>query len=176
MLEVVTSTSLTKNINFWGFTDLYGVQNSGSTRFDLTDHFMEYRLDYESLTGLDIEAEYNGFSGPGNDLVRLGLSHVRPIRGGWVSFRYFPWDTRAEKHEHYSVTHFIPIAGKFAFFGFYDYHRLTNQRNVWYTEPSLIYELNKKYSLILIWRHDGFVEDVPGLKADGLAFGVYMKI
>ena len=185
MVEVVTSTSVAKDLKFWGFTDLYNQQGSKKA-MELTDYFMDYRLDwnlfpigkqYFQQNVMEVEAEYNGFSGDDNDLVRTGFSWTRNFfRGGFIQGRYFPWDSRGEKYSHASITHVIPLVKGWSFFGFYDYHMEQGAKSMWYYEPSLIYKIDDTYSFIFIYRWDDFAHDAAGEKGNGIAVGIYRRL
>ena len=185
MVEIVSDAQLTQNINFWGFTDLYNQQGSKSAT-ELTDYFMEYRLNYNLFpigqqyfqqNRLEVEIEYNGFSGDSNDLARTGLHWTHSsANNGWVSLRYHPFDSRSTRFSQASFTHFIPLQDKLAFFGFYDYNIVEGADNIWYYDTSLIYSINDVYSCILTYRWDGFEHRTEGRKGNGIAIGIYRKL
>ena len=82
-----STTGLPLGLTVWGFIDLHSNQSDGSERFDLTRYFMEYRLQRAvdkdwiwGVGGFGLEAEYNESAGPGNEVVRVGLTYQHEIR------------------------------------------------------------------------------------------------
>lgn len=177
---IVTGAPLTKNWNLWGFTDFHGNQNSG--RSDLSHYFMEYRVNYDliqvpnSINGLTLEAEYNGFAGLNNDLVRFGLTTTWATMLGAYHLRYHPNDTTKDDNSQVSLTHQIYLTDRVDLWGFYDYNILDSQKNEWVWETWLNYKLTESFTLSLEYRWNGFEDSVQDWRGDGIAVGVYKRL
>jgi len=166
-------------LNLWGFTDFYNEQRSKKP-IKLSNYFMEYRLSYNlteigerffQQNSFELEAEYNGMTGNGNDLMRYGFVYTRNFfSGGFVKLRWHPLDSRSEYHKQYSLIHSIPLNKYLSFDGFYDYNVIADKSYVWVYEPSLVYNCFEPWSFTFIYRFDGYVKD-----KDGIAVGVFYK-
>ena len=176
------SKPLPGGFEFWGFTDLHGAQGAGSSRFSLTRHFMEYRLIYPlhpvlipGIKGFELEAEYNDFNGPDNNLVRVGLTYKHPLplpwgRRGLLRWRIHPYETDGNGYQA-SILFAIPLTDRLKITGFADLNVVDNGSNRWVVEPQLTWQINERFFTSLEFRYNGFETENPELDGTGIALG-----
>lgn len=183
-LNIFTNVKpLPLGFEFWGFTDIHSDQKAPESRFDLTRYFMEYRLIYPiqpdwifGLKGFELEAEYNDFNGPNNNIVRFGPTYKHPLplpwgRKGALRWRIHPFETGGDGFQA-SVLYFIPLTERFSVTGFADINFVDNARDRWVIEPQLNFKINQMFALVLELRYNEFEEANPNLDGLGVAAGL----
>ncbi len=186
-LAIFTSIDeLPLGFKIWGFTDLHGDQGNASDRFDITRHFIEYRLSREispewlfGLQGVGMMAEYNDFNGPDNDLVRIGpyYDHAIPLpfsdRQGKMQWRLFPYESDGSGWQA-SVSFFVPFSDRVSLTGFADINVIDGSDR-WVVEPQLNFKVSQQFSLVMELRYNGFEEANPDLDGLGLTAGLKLS-
>lgn len=186
-LNIVTSVpKLPSSFKLWGFVDLHGDQNNGSKRFNITRHFLEYRLSRylfpdanTSIRGLDFEVEYNDFNGPDNDVLRLGLTykHSVPFFPGsksWLQWRYHPYETDGTGSQ-VSAIYFFSLSERIFISGFADLNIEDDKENRWVIEPQINFIVNETFDVALEARYNEFEDANTALDGFGIAVGLKFK-
>lgn len=170
-------------LDIWGFTDFHSQQDQSSRRFDLTRYFAEYRLRtaldkrwMRGIAGLGVEIEYNDSSGPGNELLRMGITyrHPLPLSGrsrGWLQWRLLPYETDGSGQQ-FSLIHFLAWGDRLALTGFADFNHDETAANRWVAESQVSYVLSGSLRAVAEVRYNGFEEANPALDGTGVAIGV----
>jgi len=184
-LNLLTSTTtLPYDFGIWGFIDLHGAHDSGST--DLSRYFIEYRLSRKidldwlgDVKGLGFQSEFNDANGGGNNLVRFGLTYRHDLpelfdRRGWLQWRGFPVETDGSGQQA-SLIYFLPFHERAWVSGFADINFRESQSDVWVIEPQLTIKLDDRFSLLVEYRYNGFEDLVQTIDGEGVAFGLELS-
>ena len=170
-------------LEFWGFSDIHAAQGDATHRFDLTRYFMEYRLIYainpewtQGIKGFELEAEFNDFNGPGNNLLRLGATYKHGIALPWrtkgsVRWRVHPYESDGNGYQ-VSVLYSLPLTATVKITGFADLNVIENAENRWVIEPQLTWQVNKNFNIRLELRYNAFEDANSGLDGSGIALGI----
>lgn len=184
---LVNSTGLPWGFNIFGFTDLHGTEGKGSSRFDMTRFYHEYRLrrpltpDWVfGVKGFDVELEYNDANGSNNTVLRAGVGYQHTVPfivqpKSWLQWRVLPWRSDHDGWQ-FSVTHFIVLTDRIKLIGFSDYNIMDNAPDQWVTESELSFTLTDTLDLIVEGRFNGFEESNPALDGVGVAGGIRIKL
>lgn len=170
-------------LEFWGFTDIHGAQRDPNHRFDLTRYFMEYRLIYPinperlfGVTGIELEAEFNDFDGPGNSKLRVGVTYKHGITLPWrtqggLRWRVHPYESVGEGYQ-VSVLYALPLSSNLKITGFADLNVIQNAKNRWVVEPQLTWHVNEHFNIRLELRYNAFEDANMSMDGIGVALGL----
>lgn len=170
-------------LEFWGFSDIHASQGDAAHRFDLTRYFMEYRLIYAiqpewilGIEGFELEAEFNDFNDPGNNLLRLGATYKHGIPLPWrtqggVRWRVHPYESDGNGYQ-VSVLYSLPLTATVKITGFADLNVIENEENRWVIEPQLTWHVDQNFNIRLELRYNAFEDANSSLDGIGLALGI----
>ena len=179
-------STLPGGLNFWGFVDLLGNQESGNDRFDVDRYFLEYRLSKSLFSGnhsvlkdIRFEVEHNDSNGPDNDVLRLGLTYKHflpflPDSKSWLQWRYHPYETDGSGSQ-LSVIYYLKFTERIYINGFADLNLQNGSDDRWVAEPQINFVLNKIFDLVLETRYNGFEDTNKSLDGFGIAGGLKIK-
>ncbi len=168
--------------SIWGFADISSPHNAGSSRFDMSRHFMEYRFRWSpkgALKRLGLEAEYNDASGPKNSVVRGGATYFLPIpigEGSWVQLRTLPMQSRGRSSQ-FSVIHNIWFAKRVSLMGFSDLNVPwdgSDARVI--AESQLTYHITPVLGVGVEARYNGFEDAAPDVDGYGLGLALMASL
>jgi len=181
-LEFLTFTNdIPGGFNLFGFTNFHGTQKSSAFDFDLTTHFIEYRLrrpvpkeHFFGISGISGEIEYNDFTGADNNVLRIGVTYKMTLpflKGSFLQLRALPYETDGSGS--FAGLVFGLRFGEKAFLsGFYDLHINKDTPNRIVSEAEVGYQIFHQFRLVMEARYNGFEDANPLLDGTGVAFGV----
>lgn len=170
-------------LDFWGFSDIHAAQGDATHRFDLTRYFMEYRLIYAihpewilGIRGFELEAEFNDFNGPDNNLLRVGATYKHGIPLPWrtqggVRWRVHPYESDGNGYQ-VSILYSLPLTTTVKITGFADLNVIENAENRWVIEPQLTWRVNENFNIRLELRYNAFEDANLSLDGSGVALGI----
>ena len=180
---LASTTALPWGFSRWGFTDIHSDHNVPAHRFELTRYFMEYRVrrplnpDWMlGLHGAGVELEYNDLNGPGNNVVRLGVTFKHALFGkkSWLQWRAFPYESDGSGAQ-VSLIHVLVLSERLSLAGFADLNMNKGAPDRWVAESELRFALNGTFDLVIEGRYNGFEEANPDLEGLGIALGLKVK-
>ena len=176
---------LTLGFNIWGVTDIHGEQDDAASRTDLSRSFSEYRLSHNILgerigfPDLGLQAESNGVSGSGNDVLRFGLTYKHNLiklspfsqQSGWRQWRGSPIETDGNGAQ-ISLGYFLLLHDKIHITGFADSNFSEGGSDRWVIEPQLTIQIYNQIWGIIEFRYNGFEDANPSLDGKDWAAGI----
>lgn len=166
-----SSRNLPHGLVFWGFTDFDSAQHSSAQQYDLSLFFTEARLARMFGHGFGIQAEYNGATGAGNDVGRVGAVFKFPLKRHFLMLRVFPLETDGDGGQLSAVWR-LRIRARLMFEGFVDYNVREGRADRIVFEPQVRFMFTQQLGLVLEYRLNEFLR---GTSRDdkGAAFGLY---
>ena len=175
--------------HLFGYTNLHGRQGRGGQRFDVRETFSEYRLsnytlgDQLGVDGLHFFAEAN-YRSPGRPSIgRAGVGVKRKVEGFALfvdrppqfTLRLVPLETDGDGGQ-LSSNYLIPLHQRIHLSGFADYNLASSGSHAWVDEAQLNVKLFDPVSLVLEFRHNGFLAGVPRKRSTGWAPGLRVDL
>lgn len=182
-LNITTFTGrLPYGFTIWGFADISSMQGSGTQRFDLTRHFIEYRFRWNApgaARNFGVELEYNDVSGAGNSVLRGGIHYKLALpflEGSWLQLRTLPAQSRGRSSQ-LSVIHSIQISQRLSLEGFSDLNIPWNGGPVRViAESQLLFQLTRELGIGVEARYNEFEDANMDLRGLGLGFALVAQL
>ena len=178
--------NLPLNLEFYGYTDLHALPDSGTKREDMRYSQSEYTLRHDGISrlanvpGLAIEAEWSDGTPADDDLGRFGVSYsvwIQPVdqnaRPGVISLRAFPLETDGDGMQ-FGIQFSIPMSKSLLLHGFADYDVHSDADNQWVIEPEIRYALNAQVGALMEFRYNTYFES-QGIDRTGIAIGLQVQ-